>query len=159
MKIRKPTVADRQRIYEIIAATGVFRDNELPVAEEVLDSALNRPDTDYHALCIEDRGVVAGYICYGEVPLTLGCWDLYWIAVDPTMQGKGAGRMLVREMERRIISMAGRKVYVDTSSLPSYGPARRLYENCGYHVAAVLPDFFRPGDDKVMYARDLDLPA
>lgn len=159
MKIRKLTAADRQRVCDIVVAAGVFRDDEVTVAEELIDDAIRKPGVDYHALCAEDKGQVVGYVCYGQVPLTLSGWDLYWIAVDPFQQGKGIGSMLIREMERQIAALGGRQVYIDTSSLPLYAAARRLYEKCEYTIAAVLPNFFRPGDDKVLYSRDIGHPA
>lgn len=159
MKVRKMTAADRQRVCDIVVAAGVFRDDEITVAEELIDDAIRKPGVDYHVLCAEARGQVVGYICYGRVPLTLSGWDLYWIAVDPSQQGKGIGALLIREMERWIAAEGGCKVYIDTSSLPLYAAARRLYEKCDYTVAAVLPDFFRPGDDKVLYSRDLSQPV
>ena len=39
--------------------------------------------------------------------------------------------------------------------MPAYCQARRLYERSGYHLEAVVHDFYAPGDDLVIYAKDL----
>ena len=46
-------------------------------------------------------------------------------------------------------------VYVDTSSTHGYDRARSFYEKNGYTVACVLPDFYRAGDDRVIYRKTL----
>ena len=40
-------------------------------------------------------GKLAGWICWGPTPCTLGTYDLYWMAVDPALQGSGIGTALV----------------------------------------------------------------
>ncbi len=39
---------------------------------------------------------------YGPTPLTLGTFDLYWMAVDPKAQGHGIGKALVRWLEEHV---------------------------------------------------------
>ena len=43
-----------------------------------------------------------GYACYGPIAVTIGSYDLYWIAVDQSCQGKGLGKVLLAEAERLI---------------------------------------------------------
>jgi hypothetical protein len=58
-------------------------------------------------------------------------------------------------MEQRITDAGGHAIYVETASQPRYAPTRAFYERCGYTVAATLPDFYSPGDDKVIYTKVL----
>jgi ribosomal protein S18 acetylase RimI-like enzyme len=95
-----------------------------------------------------------GWICWGATPCTDRTWDLYWLAVDPTAQGSGAGTALVEEMERRLAGRA-RLVSVDTSGRADYLPTRRFYEARGYRAVAVVPDFYAPGDDQVIFTKPL----
>ena len=87
--------------------------------------------------------------------MTQSSWDLYWIAVDAAAQGRGLGRAVLAESERRIAAAGGRRVYVETSSRPQYLPTRSFYERCGYAVGAVLDDFYAPGDGKVVFVKAL----
>jgi ribosomal protein S18 acetylase RimI-like enzyme len=151
--LRPLSAADRRRIEEITRAVLVFRDDEVPVALEVFDGAVGG-SPDYIALgaTVDDR--LMGWICWGPTPCTLGTYDLYWMAVDPTMQGSGIGAALLREMEGRLAGSA-RLIVVETAGRPDYRPTRAFYEARGYRKAAIIPDFYAPGDDQVVYVKHL----
>ena len=153
--LRPLTAADRRRIEEITRAVLVFRDDEVPVALEVFDGAVGG-SPDYIALgaTVDER--LVGWICWGPTPCTLGTYDLYWMAVDPTMQGSGIGATLLREMEGRLAGSA-RLIVVETAGRPDYRPTRAFYESRGYRKAAIIPDFYAPGDDQVVYVKHLTL--
>jgi GNAT superfamily N-acetyltransferase len=91
--LRNLTAADRGRIEEISRAVGLFRDDEVAVALEVFDAAA-AGSADYTALGAEHDGRLAGWICWGPTPCTLGTFDLYWMAVDPALHGAGIGTLL-----------------------------------------------------------------
>ena len=50
-------------------------------------------------------------------------------------------------------------MYVETSSRPLYRPTRRFYQARGYAPQAVLPEFYAPGDDKMIYVKTLPGPV
>ena len=54
-----------------------------------------------------------------------------------------------------IIQKGARRIYVDTSSTPLYEPARSFYEKHGYHVACLLKDFYREGDHKMIFMKEV----
>ena len=147
------SAADRRRIEEITRAVLVFRDDEVPVALEVFDGAVGG-SPDYIALgaTVDER--LVGWICWGPTPCTLGTYDLYWMAVDPSMQGSGIGAALLRAMEGRLAGSA-RLIVVETAGRPDYRPTRAFYEARGYRKASVIPDFYAPGDDQVVYVKAL----
>jgi ribosomal protein S18 acetylase RimI-like enzyme len=144
----------RARLHQILCATGVFRDDEITVALEVMDACFAVPDGDYAALGAFTRsGELVGYVCYGPTPCTLGTWDLYWIAVHPQAQGMGVGTRLLEEVDRRLALRDARLVVIETSSLPRYAPTRAFYQQRGYQVVARVPDFYAQGDDRVIFAK------
>jgi D-alanine-D-alanine ligase len=151
--LRHLTPADRDRIEEISRAVAVFRADEIPVALEVFDGAV-AGSPDYLALGAVLDGRLVGWICWGPTPCTLGTFDLYWMAVDPAAQGAGVGSALITEMERRLAGV-GRLIVVETAGRTDYAPTRAFYEARGYRVAAVIPDFYAPGDAQVIYAKTL----
>lgn len=155
--LRDLTAADCGRIEEITRAVGVFHEGETAVALEVFD-AMAAGSPDYVALGAEQDGRLAGWICWGPTPCTLGTFDLYWMAVDPALQGSGIGTALVQEMERRLEGLA-RLVIVETAGRPDYRSTRAFYEARGYRVAATIPDFYAPGDDQVVYQKSLTSSA
>jgi ribosomal protein S18 acetylase RimI-like enzyme len=142
---------------DIIKATRFFVPDEIKVAEELIDIYLSQPgQQDYQIVVAEDgKGKVTGYMTYGPTPLTEGTWDLYWIAVSPEVQGQGYGQLLVRYLENEVKKKGGRLVMIETSSQPKYLPTRKFYEKLGYREMARIPDFYRPGDDRVIFGKYL----
>jgi GNAT superfamily N-acetyltransferase len=151
--LRTLNVADRGRIEEITRAAGLFREDEIPVALEVFDGAA-AGSPDYIALGAEHDGRLAGWICWGPTPCTLGTYDLYWMAVDPALQRTGIGTALVAAMERRLAGVA-RLIVVETAGRPDYRDTRAFYQARGYSIAATIADFYAPGDDQVVYVKSL----
>lgn len=110
----------------------------------------------YRFVVAEIDGAVAGYACYGPTSMTIGTWDLYWIAVDPTLHGRGVGTLLMRAVEDAIRAAGGRLVMIETASKASYDATRRFYaRHAGCREVARVPNFYAIGDDKVMYAIEL----
>ncbi|MGH7470658.1 MAG: GNAT family N-acetyltransferase [Longimicrobiales bacterium] len=145
---------ERAALQQILCETGVFRDDEINVALEVLDAYFAVPEGDYTALGAFTRsGQLLGYVCFGPTPCTLGTWDLYWIAVAPAAQGKGVGSRLLQEVDRRIALRDARLVIIETSSLPHYAPTRAFYQRHGYQIVARVPDFYAQGDDRMIFAK------
>jgi GNAT superfamily N-acetyltransferase len=155
-RLRHLSAADRGRIEEITRAVGLFRPDEIPVALEVFDEAVRAGPRGepYSALGADVDGRLAGWICWGPTPCTLGTYDLYWMAVDPALQGAGIGTALVLEMERRLAGLA-RLIIVETAGRPDYAATRRFYECRGYRPTANIPDFYAPGDDQVVYVKEV----
>ncbi len=157
LRIRRLPAAARAAAERILRATGVFREDEIAVALEVLDAFFIDPRQDYEALGAFSRaGDLLGYVCYGPTPCTLGTYDLYWIAVDPALHGAGVGTTLLQEVERRLARLDARLVIIETSSLPPYEATRAFYRRRGYAEVARVPDFYAPGDDRVIFARRLN---
>jgi len=148
--------ADRDQILTLLAKRELFTAEELAVARELLDDILTNSDSDYQALCVVEQDKrVHGYICFGRIPMTDRCYDLYWIAVDPAQSRRGMARLLLTHMEAAMRAQGGSRIYLDTSSTGPYQAAKAFYLKNGFTVACVLTDFYRPGDDKVIYKKDL----
>ena len=147
---------DRPRITEILRDTPEFKPFEVAVAEELIDSYLDDPSgSGYHILVAETGSTVEGYICYGPTPLTDGTWDIYWMAVAREKQGEGTGSALLKSAEEEITKDQGRLSIIETSSTPAYEKTRNFHLSRGYDIAARIPDFYAPGDDKLILLKRL----
>jgi ribosomal protein S18 acetylase RimI-like enzyme len=159
MHIRPITQGDHSRIYEIVTAAGNFSDQEIETAMELVDEALETgEESGYIIVVAEMRGstaAIAGYACYGPTPLTEGVFDLYWIAVHPEMQGCGVGRDLIRYAEDDIRSRGGRMLLIETSSREGYDATIDFYKHANYELAARIKNFYRVGDDKLVFLKEL----
>lgn len=146
-----------ERVAPMVAATGMFRPSEVEIAVEVFGGAARTPGVDYHALVALDAdGALAGFTCFGPTPGTVGTWDLYWIVVDPGQQRQGIGRRLLDASEARMHETGGRLVVVETSSRADYEPTRAFYLARGYRRSACIAGYYAPGDDLIVYTKDLN---
>ncbi len=138
--------ADVDRIEEILWATGVFIGEEVHVARGMVEEAVSQQE--YRIGCERDsEGRIIGYILWGRTPFTRETCDLYWMAVDPSDQGKGVGRRLIRIMEADMRARGERFVRIETSSAAHYQKTRDFYRSVGYPEVIRLPDFYAPGND------------
>ncbi|MBK7257377.1 MAG: GNAT family N-acetyltransferase [Ignavibacteriae bacterium] len=154
--IRPLLRSDREPILRLIRATGVFSDEETAIAAELIDIVLDRPDQKDYEIAVYDEGAgPLGYTCIGPTPGTEGTFDLYWIAVDPALHGRGIGRELDLHVERSVRERNGRLIVAETSSTPRYDATRMFYQRRGYAELSRIADYYRPGDDLVVYGRYL----
>lgn len=149
--------SDRDSVRHIVVDTGFFNDEEVLIAVELVDAHLaHGRESGYHFLfCEKENHDVVGYTCYGPVTGTRSSFDLYWIAVDPSYQGKGIGRDLIIKTEEAISSLGGSRIYIETSSKDLYKPTQAFYFRAGYINEALLKDFYAPGDGKIIYSKAL----
>jgi len=152
--MRKLIASDLPPLRRILVATDAFTEVEVDCAVELLEIVLNDPhQRDYRVIVADYEGAVAGYVLYGPVPLTEGNYDLYWIATDPALHGKGVGRKLMEETERRMQEIGARLLCLETSSQGNYVRTRKFYDQAGYLEEARIRDFYRTGDDRITYVK------
>ena len=155
--IRPLLSEDRAAILAFLPETNMFSAAELEVAKELIDIWLDKPEQkDYIIYCAELAGETAGYVCIGPTPATQATYDLYWIAVAPRLQGGGIGGRLLQFAEKEIASRGGRLVIIETSSTQRYRPTQGFYEKHGYIIEARIRDFYRTGDDRLIYTKRLE---
>ena len=152
--IRPATPADTPALVQLTAATGVFKRHEVDVLDELLADFHAGDMGEHHiAVVCEHAGKPVGYAYYAPDVMTDGSWYIYWIAVSPTLHGKGVGREILLYAEDDIRKRNGRILFIETSSQPSYEPTRRFYLRQGYEVTGVLRDFYTDGDDMVIFRK------
>jgi len=143
----------RSKLVSLLQATAEFTAPEVAVAIELIDAALADPGADDYRFIVCQEGTdVLGYACFGATPMTEGCFDLYWLVVDPTSRRSGVARELLGAVEQALRRHHARLVRVETAGLESYAPARALYENSGYERVACIRDFYQRGNDLCIYA-------
>lgn len=165
----RPTIReDYNSILDILKGTNSFTAEEIKIADELLNSYFDHSSVSgywtYTAMSRHEQAQVgipletdkiAGYICYGPTPLTLGTFDVYWVAVDPALQGHGIGTELLNFAEDDISRHKGTLITIYTSSQEKYSPTRDFYLKRGYHEGARIHNYYRPGDDLVIYVKQI----
>ena len=147
--------SDKPALIRILKNTPEFKPVEVEVAEELIDAYLESPADSGYLVLIAEAGSLAGYICYGPTPLTEGTWDIYWMAVAQDRRGQGIGGALLKAAEVKIKEAQGRLSVIETSTMLSYENTRRFYLGQGYETIATIPDFYAPGDGKLILIKVL----
>jgi len=156
MVLRDLRETDREALAATLRRTDGFRQDDVEVALELIDERLEKGErSEYQFIVAAEGDDLLGYACYGPIPLTESSFDLYWIVVAPRHQRKGVGRALMRRVEESAVRQGGRRVYIDTSSGDAYVDTRAFYTAAGYSEVARFPDFYREGEAKLVYSRDL----
>lgn len=155
MKLRRTVTArDVQAIRSMVAAADVFSQEEIDVAEELAQDAATLGDrSHYHFILADEKSAVCGYSCFGRIPLTDERYDLYWLVTPPAHQRKGIAALLLEHTERAVKALGGKAIYAETSSREHYIPAQRFYEKNGFTLSARVLDFYKSGDDKLLYSK------
>ena len=105
-----------------------------------------RPRRDY--VVLSDADGVLGYAGLdhgGEVA------DVMTIAVAPRAQGRGFGRLLLAELERRALARGAAHVILEVRA--DNVAALALYERSGYAVLSTRRRYYQPGDIDALVMR------
>lgn len=153
--IRNLINTDREKIYNILVDTKNFYEDEIKIAMELIDVYIdNEEQKDYEIFVDEnDENVLNGYVCIGPRPLTVGTYDLYWIAVNPNVQSRGIGSKLISHIENYLKEKAVRLILIETSGKLSYEKERKFYEKNLYDKFVEIKDFYNVGDSLVIYGK------
>lgn len=153
--VRPLGAADRLPVESILRRTGVFSDTEVTVAMELVDAVLGSPAQKDYVIHVaaDGNGEVMGYYCIGPTPMTMGTWDLYWIAADPEFRGMEVGKTLLNHAEELAKSKGATLMIAETSSKPSYDGTNRFYLRNGYNELSRIRAYYAPGDDLVVYGK------
>jgi len=157
IQLKPTTPAETARLQEIAAGTAVFYPHEIETLGGVLaDYHENGAEYGHVARTLWDGDTAVGFLYAAPVEMTDRTWELWWIAVAKERQGEGWGGFLLQAAEEVVRQEAGRLLLIETSSLPAYAGTRGFYEKYGYHWVGQLPDYYRDGDDKVVFAKKIE---
>jgi ribosomal protein S18 acetylase RimI-like enzyme len=152
--IRPAKPDDVERLAELTEATAFFQPHEIDALHSVLE-AYFEGRTGHGCFVSGAKGKIDGFVYLGEADMADRTWYIWWLAVDPSTQGRGVGKELLKFAEGEASKRGGRVMFIETSGLPSYEPTRRFYVKNGYDKEAVLRDYYRDGDDLVIFRKRL----
>jgi GNAT superfamily N-acetyltransferase len=149
-----PEKHDIKRIMEIVESTGFFYDHEIEIAVELVTERLAQGEsTGYYFIFAEVDGITCAYSCFGPIPMSKTCFDLYWIVTHNDFRGKGIGKKLLEETCNQARGMGCKILIAETSGQEHYSPTRAFYDNNKFVLEARLKDFYDIGDDKLFYTK------
>lgn len=148
--------SDADAVARVVARAGAFNAAEVEIAKSLVEETrAGAPGADYRFLIVDGVNGIDGYTSFGPIPGTERRYELYWIAVDPTVRCRGLGRALLAQTERAVRALGGTHVFAHTSTRPDYAPARAFYAANGYVQHANIPDYYSDGDGMAIYGKRL----
>ncbi len=152
LQIRKVVPEDVDALKEVIDTNTLFSSSLL---EEMMNDYFTNPSTRDIWLTEESTGGPVAILYCAPERLTEGTYNLYLIAVHKNYQGKGIGARMMSYLEAFIKDIGERVLLVETSGLPEFARTRKFYDQCGYNREALIRDFYREGEDKVVFWKKL----
>lgn len=155
--IRNATSEDIVAVLAVVKAIGLFSPEELEGFGGMISEHLGSDeDSDNFWLVDDEAGTLRSAAYFAPEPFSDGVWNLYFIGVHPSEQGKGRGTALIRAVEDTLRNRGERLLLVETSGQDSFAQTRAFYRKNGYDEEARIRDYYKEGDDKIIFRKALN---
>jgi ribosomal protein S18 acetylase RimI-like enzyme len=157
--IRFITPNDTNALLALAKATGLFESDQVEELAQMLNQHFSA-ETDSPDLWFtdaDDEPVGVAYV--SPERMTEGTWNLYLIAIHPDRQRQGRGAALLSYVEKILTERGERVLLVETSGLEDFEYVRVFYRKSGYDEEARIREFYRAGDDKIIFRKALGIGA
>lgn len=156
MSTRIVTKNDYEAMLELFKAITLFTDDERLVIKELLETYLfNETQKDYIFYVSTSHDQLTAFICFGPTPMTSNTFDLYWVGTHPEYRRQGLAESLITVMKDYMKSQNAKIIRVETASQDLYAQTVAFYDRLGFMAEARLKDFYRDGDDLIIYTMRL----
>ena len=151
-EIRKVIKSDVEGLKSVLDSIDLFPAQML---DDMMSDYFDNPETEdvWFTAIQKGKPIAVGY-CAPET-LTDGTFNLYAIGVQSDLQSKGIGTEMMVFLENHLKNLGHRILIVETSSLPEFQLTRDFYLKRGYTLEATLRDFWKEGDDKIIFWKKL----
>lgn len=148
---------DQPAIRQLLDESGFFYPFETEVVMDIFEETLLKGSeaSGYYWYLLEEEGQLVGFANFGPNLVTLHSWDLYWLAVQENLKNSGLGTLLLTRTEETARGKGGKILWVETSGRALYQPTVAFYHRRGYTLEASLPEYYGPGDPKLIFRKNL----
>ncbi|MFK7935747.1 MAG: GNAT family N-acetyltransferase [Saprospiraceae bacterium] len=151
--IRPVQAADIEQLTVVIDSSELFPSEML---DDMIADFLQNANSEQIWRTAEVDNQLVGIAYAAPEMMTEGTYNLYLIAVHKSVQGKGIGGQLMRHFEDLLREQNVRILLVETSGLAEFELTREFYDKLDYQRAAVIPEFYAAGEDKVVFWKKLN---
>lgn len=157
--IRPARAEDEEAVADLAVVNEMFAADELDEFLAMFRGAVTG-DLPGHRWLVATRPSddVVGAAYVAPEPFADRVWNLYFLAVLPGDHGRGTGTALVAHVEdslREAGESTARVLVVETSSTGQYDATRSFYLARGFVEEARIREYYGPGDDKVVFWKQL----
>lgn len=150
--IRAVIPTDIKGLKKVADSSGLFPSEYL---DDMISDYFNNAETqDIWFTYIDDGTPVAIGYCAPE-KFTDGTYNVLAIGVSQDSQRKGIASKMMQYIEQVVKHKDGRILIVETSTDDAQIGARQLYKHIGYTQEAVIRDFWKEGEDKIVFWKKL----
>lgn len=153
--IRSIAPDDTIALIALAEATGLFEPNQTEELAQMLDGYFYGETENQDLWLTDDENGLVGVAYVAPERMTEGTWNLYLLAVHPDHQRQGRGSALLRHVEQMLAERGARLLLVETSGLENFEYVRAFYRKSSYDQEARIRDFYKAGDDKIVYRKAL----
>ena len=153
--IRPATSDDKAALMALAEETDMFTGDELEGLAGLLSEYFDGKLGEDHVWLVDDDGGLQGAAYYAPEVMAYGVWNLLFIGIPLAERRRGRGEALLRHVERTLTERGERLLLVETSGLEAFEPARRFYRKNGFEEEARIREFYKAGDDKVVFRKAL----
>ncbi|MBK9213893.1 MAG: GNAT family N-acetyltransferase [Saprospiraceae bacterium] len=151
--IRKVCKEDIVGLKRVLENVDLFPSEML---DEMISDYLINPESEeiWFTYTVENKPISIGYCAPQK--LTERTYNLYAIGVHADSQGQGIGKAMMDFIEKYLQDIGARILIVETSSTLEFALTRAFYNKIGYTQEATIRDFWKDGDDKVVFWKKLN---
>ena len=160
VEIFEPMVRDdKEQLLAIAEESGLFTPEELELLlGDTLDAFLDGSlPEQHHVIVCRDAvsRIPLGWSYFASDAYADNVWNVWWIGVRSDCYGTGISQVLLTEVETCIRTSGGRVIVIETSDGDMTSRARRFYTKSNYGERGCIPDFYGPGDAKLVFSKTL----
>lgn len=155
--IRAIAPDDNNALLALAEATGLFQLEEIGELADMLTAHFEDTTDSSGVWLTDDAPELVGIAYFAPERMTEGTWNLYLIAIHPQYQRQGRGAALLTHIEKMLVEQGERILLVETSGVDSFEYVRDFYRRCGFEEEARIRDFYRAGDDKIVFRKVLTI--
>lgn len=152
-KIRMVAKSDISDLKKVLNTIELFPSAML---DDMISDYLNNPKTEEIWFTETHKGKPISIAYCAPEQLAEGTYNLYAIGVKADTQSKGVGTRMMAFIENYLKVNGHRLLIVETSGTSDFELTRRFYEKLDYKQEAVIRNFWKDGDDKVIYSKKLN---
>lgn len=153
--IRPATSSDKDEMNELFASINLFQPEELEFMAELVDNYFKGDLGEGHYWIVNDDKGLTSAAYYAPESFGQNVYNLYFIGVLPDKQGQGTGSLMLKYVENHLRELKQRLLLVETSGVASFEKTRYFYLKNDYEKEAVIREYYKEGDDKVIYRKKL----
>jgi len=153
--IRLATPDDTNKLLALAEATGLFEPSQVEELAQMLGQYFRHEAESDGLWFTDDNDEPVGVAYVAPERMTEGTWNLYLIAIHPDYQRQGRGAALLNYVEQTLAKQGERVILVETSGLKDFEYVRAFYRKSGYEEEARIREFYKAGDDKIIFRKAL----